>query len=109
MPLGALFKAALAAAMWVAAGPAGADAKAGRQKAQACAACHGVLGLATMPNTPHLAGQPEVYLSEQLKAYRSGQRRHEVMTLIAKPLTDAEIADLSAWFASLKVEVTEPK
>jgi len=107
--MGPLFKAALAAAIWVAAGPASADVNAGRQKAQACAACHGVLGLASMPNTPHLAGQPEVYLSEQLKAYRSGQRRHEVMTLIAKPLTDAEIADLSAWFASLKVEVAEPK
>jgi cytochrome c553 len=109
MPPDPLFKAVLAAAIVLAADPAWADAKAGRQKAQACAACHGPLGLAAMPNTPNLAGQPEVYLSEQLKAYRSGQRRHDVMTLVAKPLTDGEIADLSAWFASLRIDVTEPR
>ena len=77
----------------------------GRQKAQFCAACHGPWGRATMPNTPHLAAQPAQYLSEQLKAYRGGKRSHEVMSLIAKPLTDAEIADLAAWYESLQIEV----
>jgi cytochrome c553 len=96
---------ALAAAFAFAAtpSPASADAVAGRTKAQMCATCHGANGLAVAPNTPHLAGQPEPYLVEQLKAYRSGKRAHEVMGVVAKPLTDADIADLAAWFASLEI------
>lgn len=96
---------ALAAAFTLAAAPlpASADAAAGRTKAQMCATCHGANGLAVAPNTPHLAGQPEPYLVEQLKAYRSGKRAHEVMAVVAKPLTDADIADLAAWFASLEI------
>ncbi len=91
-----------------AAGLAQADVAAGKTKARACAVCHGVQGLAVAPDTPHLAGQPERYLSEQLKAYRSGKRSHEVMSVMAKPLTDDDISDLSAWFASLIVEVKAP-
>ena len=79
----------------------------GRQKAQLCAACHGPMGLAAIANTPNLAGQPEVYLSEQLKAYRSGKRSHDMMSLIAKPLTDAEIASLAAWYSSLQIELKD--
>ena len=96
---------ALAAAFTLAAAPspASADAAAGRIKAQMCTTCHGANGLAVAPNTPHLAGQPEPYLVEQLKAYRSGKRAHEVMGVVAKPLTDADIADLAAWFASLEI------
>ena len=63
---------------------AAADARAGRAKAAACAICHGQNGLSTLPNAPHLAGQPAIYLEEQLKAYRSGQRRNEVMAVIAQ-------------------------
>lgn len=84
------------------------DATAGRAKAQACAVCHGPLGIATMPETPNLAGEPAGYITRQLRAYRSGERRHEVMAVIAKPLTDAEIADLAAWFSSIKIEARAP-
>ena len=96
---------ALAAAFAFATAPphASADATAGRAKAQMCTTCHGAHGLAVAPNTPHLAGQPEPYLVEQLKAYRSGKRAHEVMAVVAKPLTDADIADLAAWYASLEI------
>ncbi len=87
--------------------PAQADIAAGKKKAQMCTVCHGPLGIAAMANTPNLAGQPELYLTEQLRAFRSGQRVNPVMSLMAKPLTDEEIADLSAWFASLRVEVRE--
>jgi cytochrome c553 len=87
---------------------AAADAAAGRQKAVACAVCHGALGLSNAPDAPNLAGQPAAYLAEQLKAYRGGARKHEVMTLMAKPLTDAEIDNLAAWFASLKLQVNPP-
>jgi len=85
-----------------------ADPPPGKAKAQMCAACHGLLGIGTMPDTPNLAGQPRIYLVEQLKQFRSGKRGHEVMNVIAKPLTDADIADLAEWFASISVEAKAP-
>ena len=90
------------------AGTAFADVAAGRAKAAACAVCHGGNGLSMQPNVPHLAGQPQIYLVEQLKNYRSGKRPHEVMSVIAKPLTDREIEDLAAWYASHQLQVTAP-
>ncbi len=97
---------ALATAFALAAPTAGAaDANAGRQKASACTVCHGPLGLSQLPDAPHLAGQPAMYLAAQLKAYRSGARRHEVMTVIAKPLSDDEIESLAAWYSAQKISV----
>ena len=85
------------------------DAAAGRAKADVtCALCHGPNGVATLPNAPNLAGQQALYLSEQLKSYRSGQRQNAVMGVIAKPLTDAEIAQLAAWYSAIKVTVELP-
>lgn len=85
-----------------------ADAKAGQLKAGMCATCHGAYGSSTMPNAPHLAGQPAIYIEEQLKQYRSGKRANEVMAVMAKPLTDKEIEDLAAWYASIPIEVGRP-
>lgn len=85
-----------------------ADAAAGRAKAQACAACHGANGLSARPDAPNLAGQPAIYVAEQLRAYRSGRRRHEVMSLVAQPLSDTDIEDLAAWFEAIRVEATPP-
>lgn len=82
------------------------DAAAGRQKAQACAVCHGPVGIAVAPETPNLAGDPEGYLGRQLRAFRGGTRQHEVMSVMAKSLSDADIDDLAAWFSSIKVEAT---
>jgi cytochrome c553 len=84
------------------------DAAAGKARAAACTVCHGPQGIAVAPDTPNLAGQPASYLAEQLKAYRSGARKHEIMTLMAKPLADVDIANLAAWFSSIKVEATAP-
>lgn len=81
------------------------DPEAGRSKAKACVLCHGPMGLATNPGAPHLAGQPRVYLAEELKNYRSGKRQDPVMSVIAKPLTDSEIEDLAAWYASIEIEL----
>ena len=103
----AWFVPALVAAALSGWGAAHADLQAGRQKAQMCATCHGAVGMATMANTPHLAGQPEVYLSEQLKNFRSGRRVHEMMTLIAKPLTDDDIQSLALWYSSQQIELKE--
>lgn len=84
------------------------DPVAGRDKAQACAVCHGPNGLSTVPDAPHLAGQPAIYLAAQLKAYRNGTRKHEVMNVISRPLSDADIDNLAAWYASIRVEATLP-
>jgi cytochrome c553 len=84
------------------------DAAAGRTKAQACAVCHGTLGISTAPDAPNLAGQPVIYLGTQLRAYRDGTRKHEVMAVIAKPLTDDDIQQIAAWFASIRVQATAP-
>ncbi len=85
------------------------DAAAGKAKAAARTMCHGPLGIAVAPDTPNLAGQTESYLAGQLRAYRGGARKHEVMSLMARPLTAADIANLAAWFASVKLEATPPK
>jgi cytochrome c553 len=98
----------LAVLLAVALAAPAAETAAGRQKAQACAVCHGTLGLSVALDAPNLAGQPEMYVVAQLRAYRSGARKHEVMSLMARPLSDAEIDNLAAWFASLKVEVKPP-
>lgn len=87
---------------------AAADPRSGRAKAAACAVCHGQDGISSAPDAPHLAGQPAIYVEAQLKSYRSGARRHEVMNVVAKPLSDADIADLAAWFAAIKLEARLP-
>ena len=84
------------------------DTDAGKVKAQTCAVCHGPLGISSTPDAPNLAGQPAIYLATQLRAYRSGARKHEVMGVMAKPLTDDDITHLAAWFAAVRVEATAP-
>ena len=85
------------------------DVSEGRAKAEvACALCHGPMGMATLPNAPNLAGQQAIYLSEQLRNYRSGKRQNEVMNMIAKQLTDSEISHLAAWFSAVKVTLEVP-
>jgi cytochrome c553 len=80
---------------------------AGKAKAiAACNMCHGEIGISNLPNAPHLAGQPEMYMVEQLKAMRSGKRPSETMVFIAKPLTDDEINNLAAWYASIEIKAT---
>jgi cytochrome c553 len=85
--------------------PAAADIKAGEKAAQSCVMCHGENGLSRMPGTPSLAGQPEIYLASQLKQFRDGKRHNEVMNVIAKPLSDEDIDNVSAWFAQFEVEL----
>ena len=87
----------------------GGDVAAGREKAQACASCHGAHGVSVLPNAPNLAGQPEMYLAEQLRFYRSGRRPSEVMGVVARPLSDRDIDDLAAWYAAIAFEVKPPK
>lgn len=84
------------------------DAKAGRKKAAMCSACHGIDGISKMPVAPNIAGSPAMYLEKQIKAFRSEERKDESMNVVAKPLTDADIADLAAWYSAIEVNVTLP-
>lgn len=85
------------------------DAKAGRKKAMQCAPCHGIDGISKLPNAPNIAGSPAIYLEKQLKAFRSEERKDETMNVVAKPLSDADVSDLAAWYAGLEVNVTVPQ
>ncbi|GGC64779.1 c-type cytochrome [Marinobacter halophilus] len=84
-----------------------ADAEAGKAKAAVCAACHGQNGISQIPMYPNLAGQKEQYLVASLKAYKNGQRQggqSAVMQGQATGLSDADIANLAAFYASLPAD-----
>lgn len=80
----------------------GADVAAGRKKAEVCAACHGPDGNATQPANPSLAGQPVFYTHWQLVLFRDGRRRDPQMSPFAANLTDADMTDLAAYYATQK-------
>jgi cytochrome c553 len=81
------------------------DVKAGRQKALQCQNCHGMDGLSKLPGAPNLAGQPVEYLVKSLTEYKTGERKNELMTVVAGPLSEADIQDLSAYYAAIEIEV----
>jgi len=82
-----------------------ADIEAGKTKAILCGACHGTDGIATQPIYPNLAGQNEAYIVSALKAYKDKQRNGgmaSIMQMQAANLSDEDIANLAAYFSSLK-------
>ncbi len=78
-----------------------ADIAAGKAKAAVCAACHGDNGIGTAPLYPNLAGQKAPYLLKQLKAFKAGERTDQSMTLFVTPLSEADMENIAAYFASL--------
>jgi cytochrome c553 len=82
-------------------GAEAADLAAGRARSLACQACHGPAGIGTAPDIPNLAGQKQPYLQAQLAAFRAKDRKHDLMNAIAGQLSDADIADLAAFWSSL--------
>lgn len=79
------------------------DIEAGKQKANMmCTACHGADGIGAAPIWPNLAGQKAAYLEKQLKAFRDGTRTDPSMDAMAKMLSDEDIANLAAYYSSLK-------
>ncbi|HUI95759.1 MAG TPA: c-type cytochrome [Xanthobacteraceae bacterium] len=66
-----------------------------------CTPCHGVDGRGVNVEIPNLAGQPGIYLREQLLAFRSGTRRHPQMKGLARSLNDREINALVGYFSIL--------
>jgi cytochrome c553 len=86
-----------------------ADARAGRQKvAGVCQACHGMDGLSKNPESPNLAGQLEQYLVKAITEYRDETRKNESMNIVAKELSDVDIANIAAYYSSIQVEVIPP-
>jgi cytochrome c553 len=78
-----------------------ADAGAGKAKAAACAGCHGANGEGSGTN-PALAGKPEAELVQAMKDYKSGKRNNAMMKGMVTPLSDADMGNLGAYYASLK-------
>jgi cytochrome c553 len=78
-----------------------ADVAQGRTKSLGCQACHGATGVGVSAEIPNLAGQKTAYLEAQLTAFRAGERKHELMNAIAAQLSDADVANLAAFWNSL--------
>jgi cytochrome c553 len=79
------------------------DPKRGEAKAEVCFACHGKLGQDPQPGMPTLAGQPVTFLTLQMILFREGLRDVPAMNAVMKGLSDQELADMAAYFASLPV------
>ncbi|WP_311946649.1 c-type cytochrome [Halomonas piscis] len=78
------------------------DPEAGEGKVAACAACHGQDGMASADTYPNLAGQSATYLKSALTAYREGNRKggmSSVMEPQAASLSDEDIADIAAYYS----------
>ena len=78
------------------------DPAEGKKKAVVCIACHGPDGNSVSPIWPKLAGQHAAYLEKTLKDFRRGTRKDPTMNAMSKPLSDADIKNLAAYFASQK-------
>jgi cytochrome c553 len=87
-----------------------ANLAAGKARAEAtCQTCHGMDGLGTIAGVPNLSGQREDYMIKQLKAFRSSQRQHPQMSIIAQMLSDEDIENVSKWYSSIKISVELPE
>jgi cytochrome c553 len=79
-----------------------AGAAEGEKKAAVCVACHGESGNSTNPQWPSLAQQPAQFISTSLFMFREGNRKNDLMTPMAKSLSNADMNDIAAYFAAQK-------
>jgi cytochrome c553 len=81
------------------------DAAAGHKKNHSCTGCHGIPGWRTafpeVYKVPKLGGQHAAYIIAALKGYKSGERKHGTMQAIAASLTEQDMADLAAYYATM--------
>jgi cytochrome c553 len=84
------------------AAPLGDAAKGQAQAGQICAACHGADGNSPIPVNPNLAGQHPEYLHKQLRNYKSGERQNAIMNGIAATLSEEDMRNVAAWYATQK-------
>ena len=61
-----------------------------------------------MPEAPNIAGNPEQYLVRQMNAFKKGERKNEMMTVVVQPLSEQDIEDLAAYYAAIEVTVKVP-
>jgi len=85
----------------VGAAQAGGDVKAGKAKSATCVGCHGASGEGKAPN-PALAGLAQDKFIQALKDYKSGKRPNPIMKMFATQLKESDVANLAAYYASLK-------
>jgi cytochrome c553 len=100
-PLGAIWSQEVA--------PPVGDAVAGKAVAATCAACHGIDGISLQAGVPHLAGQHAFYIQGAMAAYKTGTRKDERMQQVVGALSDQDIANVAAYYASLKGFSARPK
>lgn len=99
----------VAVMVWMLAGAsaqAAGDAAAGKSKANVCVACHGADGNSTNPEWPKLAGQLSAYIVTQLQNFKQGVRQNPLMAPIAQGLSEQDMLDLAAYFASQELKLT---
>jgi cytochrome c553 len=100
---------ALCAAAFAQAPAAAGNAEIGSQKIQMCQGCHGIPGWRTaypeVYRVPKIAGQHQAYLVKALQEYKSGARTHPSMRAIASSLSDADMANVAAYYAQLGTRV----
>jgi cytochrome c553 len=84
-----------------------ASVSAGKDKAATCAGCHGVDGVATALMNPNLGGQHENYLYHALKSYKDGSRQNAIMQGMAAALSDQDMKDIAAFYASQKGKLSD--
>jgi cytochrome c553 len=77
--------------------------EAGQAKSATCMACHGMDGNSLSPEWPNLASQHTVYIERQLRAFKAGERKNDLMSPMAMILTEEDMADLAAYFSSQQV------
>lgn len=105
MPLAAI--AALVAIALAAPARAG-DVGKGRQVAAAkCQMCHGLDGVAKLPDAANLAGQTEQYILTQMAAFRDKTRRNDMMSLVVPTLSENDVADVAAYYAAIEVKIVK--
>jgi cytochrome c553 len=88
--------------------PAPGDAAKGAQKVAMCQGCHGIQGWRTafpeVYRVPKIAGQNASYIVAALKEYKAGNRGHPTMKAIAASLSDADMADIAAYYAQTSLQ-----
>ncbi|OOY11944.1 cytochrome C [Thioclava marina] len=96
-------------AAWYASHTASASLPAGTSEDEApseCVSCHGIDGISIALNAPNLAGEANTYIVTQLRAFRIGTRKHEIMSEIAAKLSDEQIRQFADWYSKVNLQIT---
>ncbi len=64
-------------------------------------------GLSLVPDAPNLAAQTEPYLVTQLRAYKSGIRKNDAMTVVSSSLSDKDVEDLAAYYSTIEIKIVK--